>query len=90
MSENSAAPIPRSLAAYTGLRIVLFAGVFGVCLVAGLETPISIVISFFVSALASFVLLRRQRDQLTDGLMARRAAKLEAKAKRRAALDDTP
>lgn len=87
MTENPAPAVPKSIVAYTALRIVLFAGVFGVCLVAGLETPISLVIGFLASSIMSFVVLRRQRDQLTDGLIARREAKLAAKAKRREALD---
>ena len=55
--------VKRSLAMYTVGRLALLVFVFGVCLVAGLETPISIVIAFVVSSIASFLLLRGQRDE---------------------------
>jgi len=88
MATPDPAPVRRTLATYTAWRIVLAAAVFGVCVVAGLDTPISLVIAFFASSIASFVLLRSQRDELTSGLMARRQAKLDAKARRRSALDE--
>jgi hypothetical protein len=83
-----AAKVPRTIAFYTGARFIMFLGAFGVCLVLGLETPISIVLAFVVSSLASFVLLRRQRDALAAGLMVRRERKVAAKARRRDALDE--
>jgi hypothetical protein len=79
----------RTLLAFTGIRVVLFLAVFGVCLVAGLETPISLVIGLGVSAVFSFALMGRQRDAIADGLIARSRKRSADQARRRAALDST-
>lgn len=90
MPSPDPAPVRRTLAVYTLWRIAFAVAVFAACLAGGLDTPLSLVIAFLVSSIASYLLLRGQRDALTAALLARRQTKLDARARRRAALDEPP
>lgn len=87
MATEDPHAVRKTIAVYTGLRLLLFVGAFGVCLVAGLSTPLGIVIALFVSSVLSFLLLREQRERLAGKLLARSNRRAEQKSRRRAALD---
>ncbi len=79
----------RRLLVYTLLRAALFALATAVFFfLVRLSLPISVVLGLLVSSFAALTLLRSQRDELTTAMLARREAKQEATARRRAALDE--
>ncbi len=78
----------RPLLVYTLLRLALLALATAVFFfLVRLSLPVSVVLGLVVSSLGALTLLRRQRDDLSSALLARREAGQQAKARRRAALD---
>ncbi|WP_344876871.1 DUF4229 domain-containing protein [Nonomuraea antimicrobica] len=62
----------RPVLVYTLLRILLFGVTFGVLWLLGLQQPLLlIVVSFLISGVASYVLLSRQRDAVSERLSAK-------------------
>ncbi|MCW2621516.1 MAG: hypothetical protein JWL64_1118 [Frankiales bacterium] len=86
--STSPRSLGRTLAIYSGLRLALFVGFFGVCLVFRLHTPLAIVVALVASAVAGALLLREQRDQLTAAFQERTVRRQADRDRRRAALDD--
>jgi hypothetical protein len=82
--------VVRAFALYTGLRLVAFAGCYGVLLVLGVPGILAIAGALLLSSVLSLVLLRRQRDAFVDQLAQRRAARADEQARLRGLLDDPP
>ena len=61
----------RAALAYTSARIVLLAVSAFLVYLAGARGLLLILLAFVVSGIASFVLLSRQRDQMSGALLAR-------------------
>ena len=72
--------LARAAAVYSGLRLALFVGLASVLVVSGVPVFGALVGALLGSLVGSLVLLRRQRDQLGEALLARR----ERSAARRA------
>ena len=76
-ADGIAAPgLVQAALLYSGLRLGLLVGLLGVLLLAGLPFPLAAVAALGVSAGASLLLLRRQRDQLAAALLVRRERSL--------------
>ena len=69
----------RTVLAYSSARILLLVASLGLLYLAGARGLILLGLAILVSALASYVLLSRQRDIMSTGL-SRRLTKAEAKA----------
>ena len=59
-------------ASYLGLRMLLFFGALGVCMVLGLRGLIAVLVALLVSGVISYPIARRQRDQIVDAMRNRR------------------
>ncbi|GLX96238.1 DUF4229 domain-containing protein [Herbidospora sp. NBRC 101105] len=57
---------------YTVSRVALFAASFGVLYLLGLRTFVLFVAAFLVSGLASYVLLSKQRDAVSEKISEKR------------------
>ncbi|GAA3764465.1 hypothetical protein HDA32_005037 [Spinactinospora alkalitolerans] len=55
----------RSVIAYTGARLLLFAVTFGVLYLLGARGFLALALAFLVSGLVSYVLLSKQRDAMS-------------------------
>lgn len=70
----------RSWLTYTVARLVLFAAAFGVVYLFGARSWIALILAWVVSGLASYVLLSKWRDQISQQIVelneARRGARL--------------
>ncbi len=80
----------RTFAVYTGLRVLLFVGSYGVLLVLGLPGLPALAFAFLLSGVLSLLLLRRPRDRFVVALEQRRAAKVEEQERLRGLLDERP
>lgn len=78
----------RQFVAYTALRVVVFAGCYGLLLVLGLRGPFAVLAALLLSSLVSLVLLRRQRDAVTASLAARSQDRAAEQARLRGLLDE--
>lgn len=82
--------VGRAAALYTGLRLLAFV----LCVVAlgliGFRGLLAILAALLLSSLLSLVLLRRQRDDLTAALLARREQREAEHARVRGLLDKQP
>lgn len=72
----------RSGLAYSSARILLLVGALVLLYLCGARGIVLLALAFLVSALASYVLLSRQRDAMS-GALARRLAKKAAKRERK-------
>ncbi|HTU75255.1 MAG TPA: DUF4229 domain-containing protein [Trebonia sp.] len=81
--------------AYTSARILLFVAAMGLLYLAGARGLLLVALALVVSALASYVLLSRQRDAMSAALSGRlvktrrKAAELKARLDEGAAAEDT-
>lgn len=82
----------RPVLVYSLLRVVLFVGGYGLALLVGLDGALALLGGLIVSASASALLLRRQRDAIAEAAVQRRAAATADRERLRARLDesDTP
>lgn len=81
----------RPVLAYTLLRCVLFVGALGLAVLAGLRGVVSIFAALILSAIASAVLLTRQRDAIAAAAAVRKAAALGERERLQARLrEDDP
>ncbi len=55
-------------AAFLSLRMVLFLAALGVCMLLGLRGLLAVVVALLVSAIVSYPIARRQRDQIVDAM----------------------
>ncbi len=81
-------PLRRRVAVYTGLRVVAFAVSYLLLVLVGLRGLPAIAAALLLSSLASLFLLRRQRDDVTAGLEARRQERAAEQARLRGLLDE--
>ena len=82
-SPSSSSGTPTLLRAglvFTALRLVLFAGAAAVLLLAGLPLVPALLGGLLASLVGSLLLLRRQREDLAQALLARRARALARRA----------
>ena len=82
--------VTRAFAVYTLLRVVAFAGCYGLLVVLGVPGLLAIAGALLLSSVLSLVLLRRQRDAFVDALAVRRSSRDDEKARLRGLLDDGP
>jgi hypothetical protein len=62
----------RPVLVYTASRIGLFLVTLGVLFLLGLSNPLALIVaSFVISGIASYVLLSKQRDAMSERLSAR-------------------
>ena len=80
--------VGRAFAVYTGLRALLFVGVFGLLLLAGLRGLPALLGALLVSSVASVFVLRGARDRATAALAARQESRAAEHARLRGMLDD--
>jgi len=82
--------------AYTSARILLLIAAMGLLYLAGARGFVLLALAFLVSALASYVLLSKQRDVMSAALnrrfgrVGRKAAELRARIEEGAAAEDEP
>ena len=79
--------VSRALAAYTGLRAVLFVLAYAVLLIVGVRGLVAIAAALLLSALASPFLLRRQREAVATALAARQERRRAEQERLRGLLD---
>ena len=88
-NPDAATPSPgRAFAVYTGLRLALLGLSYVVLRAIGLDGLLALGGAVLLSALLSLVLLRRQRDALTEALTARGGQRRAEREARRARLDE--
>jgi len=81
--------------AYTSARILLFVAAMGLLYLAGARGLLLVALALLVSALASYVVLSRQRDAMSAALSRRltrtqrKAAEFKARLEEGAAAEDT-
>lgn len=80
----------RVFAVYTGLRVLALVACYGVLLVLGVRGLLALAGAVLLSGLLSLLLLRGQRDAVTDALEARRVRREAERAQLRSMLDDGP
>lgn len=61
----------RSWLTYTAARLGLFAGAFGIVYLFGARSWIALVLAWVISGLASYVLLSKWRDQISQNIVER-------------------
>ena len=64
--------IPSTYAAFLSLRMLLFLGVLIVCIVLGLRGLPAVLVALLVSAVLSYPIARRQRNQIVDAMRTKR------------------
>ena len=75
------------MAVYTGLRLLLFAGVYVVLRVAGLRGLLALAAALLISSIASPFALRRQREAVAAQLAARHERRQAERDRLRGMLD---
>jgi hypothetical protein len=86
----------RTVLAYTSARILLLVASMGLLYLAGARGLTLLILAVVVSALASYILLSRQRDRMSAALSGRlskagaKAAELRVRLERGAAAEDAP
>lgn len=61
----------RSWLTYTAARLGLFAGAFGIVYLFGARSWIALILAWVISGLASYVLLSKWRDQISQNIVER-------------------
>lgn len=59
----------RSWLTYTAARVALFAGAFGVVYLFGARSWIALILAWVISGLASYVLLSKWRDRMSESVV---------------------
>lgn len=92
MSAHPAAgpSVGRAALLYTGARVLLFLGAFGLLLVVGADGLPAVFFALVASSLLSVVLLKGLRDRLGVALAARAEAKKADRERLRGLLDEPP
>lgn len=89
MSEDTRRPLGpgRATLVYSVLRLLLFAALFGLMVLAGFGGLTSLLLAAAVSAVLSYFLLARQRTAMGEGVE-RRIERAKARAAARTARED--
>jgi multisubunit Na+/H+ antiporter MnhG subunit len=74
MSERPRS-VTRTYVSYLGIRLLLFAAVLAICIVAGMNGLLAVVVALLVSGVIAFPLARRQRDEIARAFQQRRGGR---------------